>query len=248
MRLGQLARKLSVRPSELVDFLTTHNIPTDSGANTRLEDEQVKQIVLQFAPSRLDELMNEVKEEAIEAEAPIASVVEEPIQITEPIAEPVVVKEEALSIEAVSTENTEVEVIKAPKVELQGLKVIGKIELPEVKKKTTAETESETKEVAEERKPRSDKRNPRRERTEQQRPWKNPIAIQREQEAQEAERMRKEKLEREKELRTQKYLKKVKSAPTKSAKRMEETVIEMTEDVTEAPKTLWGKIVRWFNT
>jgi len=193
-------------------------------------------------------LMNEVKEEAMEPEmAPVLPVVEEPVSKIETTEEPVAVKEENLTVEPALAEPTEVEVIKAPKVELQGLKVLGKIELPETKKKVVEEPAAI--ESTEERRPRNnDRRNPRRERTESQRPWKNPIQLQREQEAQEAEQKKKEKLERDKELRTQNYMKKVKPAPTKSIKRMEDAVDVAPEEVVEAPKTLWGKIVRWFNT
>jgi hypothetical protein len=57
MRLGQLARKLSVRPSQIVDILAKHQQFLEDGSNAKLTDDLVKQIVLHFAPDRLSEIM-----------------------------------------------------------------------------------------------------------------------------------------------------------------------------------------------
>ena len=49
MRLGQLARKLAIRPSQIVDYLSTHQIYLEEGSNAKLNDEHVDRIVQHFA-------------------------------------------------------------------------------------------------------------------------------------------------------------------------------------------------------
>lgn len=249
MRLGQLARKLALRPAEIVEFLAMHHIQIEEGSNTRIEDEHVSLIMTQFAPERLAEVNTELAAE------------KELQQLSEVPPQPRAVSSEVKSAGSVSavTENLEtpapiVEVIKAPKIELSGLKVLGKIELPEPKKKEQQSVESDQqlegtapaeaqKKVKPERKPFA----PRRERHE--RPLKNPVALQREREAMEAEKRRKANAEREKEKRTQNYLKKVKTpAPTKAAKIVKEQVEVMKEEKVDPPKTWLGRFIRWMNT
>jgi len=261
MRLGQLARKLALRPSQIVDYLSTQQIFPEEGSNARLTDEMTERIVLHFAPQRLNEIM------AVEEKN------SEPEPMSEPIQEqPVIIKvaEEIAAVEAPLVSHVEVmeekpsedkpEVIKAPKVELSGLKVLGKIELPEPKKKAEPVSESmETVEGEPEKIPATEKKQRRTEprvNTQQrrenypQRPARNPIAIQREQKAREEEEKRKEKLEREKEKRTQYYLQRVKTGqPTKSAKIVSEPVESYhAKEVKPMPKTWLGKFLRWLNT
>ncbi len=249
MRLGQLARKLALRPSQIVDFLSTQQVHLEEGSNARIEDDRVVEIVKHFAPERLQEVVINLKSEA-DLVAPVVEVVEETIN-QEVIVEAVTISEPVHSIVDASQEKPEV--IKAPKVELTGLKVLGKIELPEPKKKEVvsegATTESETPAI-DERKSRPVKREfkPRKEFASQQ-PWRNPIAQQREREAQEAEEKKKAAAEREKERRKDNYLKKVKvSQPTKAVKLYEEQEESQGAKPTKpAPKTLWGKFINWLN-
>src|SRR6478609_11417904 len=65
MRLGQLARKISIRQSDMVDFLVKSGVSIVNDSNARLEDEHVQSIIQHFAPSFL--------EEAIAAVEPISS-------------------------------------------------------------------------------------------------------------------------------------------------------------------------------
>ncbi len=187
MRLGQLARKLSLKPLEIVDFLAGQSIQIDSGNNTRLEDEHVKLVLQKYAPG---ELMENV-EKAIEEE----EVIEIPTieSVNEAASFDMVIPEKINS----TPEEERVEVIKAPKIELSGLKVLGKIDLPEPKKKEPIVSEDGT--VKEPvglgqqdsrrviRKSVPQRSNP------SQRPVKNPIALQREREAKEEEQKRKKK-------------------------------------------------------
>ncbi len=255
MRLAQLARKLAIRPIEIVEFLTKQQIVIDNDSNTRLEDEHVALVMQKFAPAR-----------AAEVAAELASEKEQEVEV-EPAKEIVAEAEKTFEIQVkvesttAPSESEKPEVIKAPKVELSGLKVLGKIELPEPKKKepqpigeqpteqtppaegTPEITINREKPQLRNRKPQADRRN----KTDQ-RPRVNPIALQREREALEAEKRRREKAEQDKEKRTQHYLKKVKVvAPTKSVRMVNEEVEEM-KPLAPTPTTWWGKFMKWLNT
>src|SRR5690349_19588087 len=134
MRIGQLARQLGISPSDISGFLATQNIETETGANARLDEEVVAKVLQHFAPEKK-------VEEIVQEEEP-APVKEEPLKTDEALP---------------------VEVIRVTKVELQGLKVVGKIDLPQPKKKEEAPV------------PPREQREPRREPRREQRSWKNPM-------------------------------------------------------------------------
>lgn len=240
MRLGQLARKLALRPSQIVEFLANQNISLDESSNTRLEDDQVALIMRYFAPASVETVA--------------ASDADEP-----PVAEVAPGLNQATGVEDKSgedlsrpsqVEEVKAEVIKAPKVELSGLKVIGKIDLPEVKKKE-APPAAESPEVKGIALPAGKKASPyKKEKPEQRAVRKNPIALQREREEQEAERKRQEKAKQEKEQRTKNYYNKVRaSAPTKRIKMVEDPTTEMSAaELKQVPGTWIGKFINWLKT
>jgi len=235
MRLGQLARKLELRPAEIIEFLATKNIVIEDDANAKVEDNYVALVFRQFAPEMEAENIPEI-------DAPAANTPDEPIP------EVNVVDENLATLIPESEPLPErIEVIKAQKVELSGLKVLGKIDLPDTKKKQ-AEAPPENSETEQLREFIREKKSPDYKKT--QRPQKNPIALQREREALEAQKKREEELQLKKEKRTQNYLKKVKAhQPTKAAKLHREEAEEMSAaELAEPPKTLWGKFVRWLTT
>jgi hypothetical protein len=255
MRLGQLARKLALRPSQIVDYLATLQVFPEEGSNARLSDEDTERVIMHFAPERLNEILT--KEEKSMEPLTSAPVEEPPIDIRTMEEE---VSDEAVQAPVIETSEEKPEVIKAPKVELSGLKVLGKIELPEPKKKTTPVSESpeeveatnneipvtENKPVKPERKEKVFKRRE----NFTPRPARNPIAEQRERKAREEEEKRKAKAEREKEKRTQYYFQRVKTGqPTKAVKIVSEpTETFELKEVRPAPKTWLGKFLRWLNT
>ncbi len=198
MRLAQLARKIGRTQSDIVTFLATLEVTVLEESNARIEEEHTLLVTQHFAP----ELLNVIEEEIADEE------VLTPIISIEPTQE-INVNETHLPMENsfVETHNEQItegtiELIKAPKIELQGLKVIGKIELPETKKKASEETK-ETKVQSVQNL--SKNRNSNTER----KTYKNPVELQREREAKENDRKKKEQAAYEKELRTQRYLTKV---------------------------------------
>lgn len=241
MRLGQLARKLSVRPSQIVDLLAKNQQYFDEGSNAKLNDDLVKHIALHFAPERLAELMTAQtqEEEEIQSKPEVEVIKKEELEKVEPQPEPVA--------ESHTEDGVESETIRAPKVELAGLKVLGKIELPKPRKKeeSVAEISPET-----EQKPRREHKDKRRnpvERTEKN--WRNPIAQQREAEAREKEERRKKALEEEKERKRINYLSKLKATqPVKAARIYEEPEEQKEIKVEKQPRTWVGKFLKWLNT
>ena len=249
MRLGQLARKLARRPSEIVALLSRRGITVDDNSNTKLEDDHVILIMKEFAPSSsVNTLL-----------APLDGQGEE-LPLVEAIADQAEHSHEEpesgeYSFPSGESQELKPELIKAPKVELSGLKVVGKIELPEVRKKEPlaaigeepAENPKDSETLpAKIRTPKVYKK----ERTEQRTARKNPIALQREREAQEVEKKKQLKAEEEKEKRTKKYYSKVKgSAPTKRVKLVDEPTTEMSaSELKEAPRTWVGRFLNWLKT
>lgn len=256
MRLGQLARKLALRPSEIIDFLASNSVTVEDSSNTKLQNEHVTLVMQRFAPA----MLAEVEKELIAEEQ--YDVVEQPsIESVKPAeTAEVLVQDNAVPADDVgvipalsdATEADKNEVIKAPKIALSGLKVVGKIDLPTPKKKETP-AESSGDIPAENATPpkrrTEDRKEQKRERpyTSSQ-PRKNPVSLQREREAQEAEQRKREAAERKKEQRTRNYLNKVKSAPTKSMKIIDEQFEEISTDVSTPPKTWLGKFFRWLRS
>ena len=134
MRLGQLARKLDLRPAEIIEFLATKNIVIEDDVNAKVEDNYVTLVFRQFAP-------DVETENSPPIDIAAAGTSHEPIgDVNEMDEKPVASSPASESIPE------RIEVIKAPKVELSGLKVLGKIDLPDTKKKQseTSQENSET--------------------------------------------------------------------------------------------------------
>jgi hypothetical protein len=210
MRIGQLARRLGISPSDIVGFLGNQDIDT----NSRLDEGTVERVVNHFAP-----------------EKPM-------LPVAEPEAEEIPVPPVA---DGSSTQETPIEVIRVSKVELQGLKVLGKIDLPAPKKKEEPTTEQQEEQQSNPQ-PRKEfqKRNNRREGE-----WVNPMEAKRQQEEREAERRRRENANKQKEKRTNHYYSKVKSVPTKAVRRFEEQTVVEDVGPNEPPKGLIGRFLRW---
>lgn len=252
MRLGQLARRLSLRPAQIVDFLANKNIQIDLSSNTRLDEDHVSIIVQHYAPESLATIESEPDE--VEETVPVMAV-------TKPVVNQEVVQQ-SVSEEPQTAE--EIEVIRVQKIELSGLKVLGKIELPEPKKKELVgeqNPEEVVEGLAEERpaieqpvKARNLNRKPThqsRERSQQQRSWKNPQELQREREARVAEEKKRRAIELERDRRKKHYEEKVKSAPQPKRVKPPNAQPEVKKkpiDTRPVPKTWFGKFLRWWTT
>jgi hypothetical protein len=272
MRLGQLARKLSVSPAEVTALLTSKNIQIEEGINTRLTDEQLTSVLQHYG--KVLSTVTLAEESAIEEST--ATKPEEQTDIiaqealssmTEQAVDQVVISASAeqqagmdTMPEAGLSADESPTLIKAPKVALSGLRILGKIELPQPKKKEALEkqegeagTEKLDSSIQKDRRDsiREDRGNGRRQprNRERERPRKNPVAAQREREARAAEENRQELARQEKERRTQYYQQRVKaSVPTKPARLFNEEVTDMKNDRKAAPKGWFGRLLRWFKS
>jgi hypothetical protein len=281
MRLGQLARKLAVRPTEIAEFLSKENIQLEANSNTRIEDDQVIHLVKHFAPDMVEAIKAELTKEKItvveedkiivtpEVEVPV------PVTVTESLPEPEVISVqpeetvvsrvvvvEPVLVEETNTAVSDEEVIRAPKVELPGLKVLGKIEIPEPKKKETEPVAEEVQsdsavkqEVAPEKEiTRSrERRQPQERRKEfrrndDQRSRRNPIAVQREHEAEEVRQRKEEAARLEKERRTLHYMKKVKTVTPVKANTFIDEPAETKAAREETPTSFWGRFKKWLKS
>lgn len=266
MRLGQIARKLGVSQSEIVRYLASLNKRVEENVNTKLDPAEVNALYERFAPQWLTENHDEpepspmildvlpdsafrvsAKDDRVESSTPEGG---EPQQND---------MEKEISGETVADSGDAQptpDLIRAPKVELSGLRVLGKIELPEPKKKEEPgpeESREDTEQASQpprDRRERHDKGGDRSRRNKRREPRsaQNPIAMQREQELQNELEKRKEKAAKEKERRTQNYHNRVKlSPPTKSARLVSEPVEELVTAPEETRPTSWlGRILRWF--
>lgn len=232
MRLGQLARKLDISPTEIERYLYANGTFIESGSNSKLEDADVQRVIVHFAPG----LMSEVNRE-LEAEHAAEQVSETILSTADPVVEqvPASVAPEPAS----SDHEHKPEVIKAPKIELPGLKVLGKIELPEPKKKPERQEREPSRE------------NIRSERKEQRtdRPWVNRLELQRQRESRLAEERKKEEARQQKEMRALAYYNRQAKGggKTRSRSRKVEAVEETTSPLQKPapPRTVLGKLWRW---
>lgn len=231
--------------------MASNNIASEEGSNTKLEDNHVEMIVLHFAPESLAEILNPpntVIEEVPVTETPV---IEQVAEVAEQQSELVVT--EAVS-ETTELTNGEPEVIRVQKIELAGLKVLGKIELPEPKKKETpaeGETSESVKSEKKERPSRNSGKPKHAQRDREQRTWRNPLEVQRQREQREQEEKRKAELEREKEKRKKHYHNKVKqvSQQPKRAKPAKDVISSKKPvDTRPVPKSWIGKFLRWWTT
>jgi len=235
MRLAQLARKLAVRPADITAFLEENNINVENGSNFRLDDQMVALVMAQFGQT--PDSVNTTDPD-VESGNEVMDVQDQPSTAED--ARPAVEASETVD------SGESIELIKAPKVELPGLRVLGKIDLPEPKPKIQEEgnANAETSNAGPGRSPVPR----RRQRTDANfGARKNPVTLQREREARESERKRRADEELEKERRRQKYLSKVKiNVPTKPARIFDEEVEELEQGIPDEPaKGPWGRFLNW---
>ncbi|GAA0893768.1 hypothetical protein GCM10009122_34470 [Fulvivirga kasyanovii] len=174
MRLVQLSRKLGVTQNEIVDLLSKNGIKDIEGSNAKLDEHALALIMEHFGndldvgTESTDSPQNEAPTQEVAEKDSIVQHHEEKQEATAIPKEPEArdeakVTEEITTAEVPAQEateeattNQEVEVIRAKKIKLEGIKVLGKIELPEPVKKERDEPKEKP---ATERRPRQ-KRNP----------------------------------------------------------------------------------------
>lgn len=210
-------------------------IDNDLAANTETHEEAVLEIT--DSSTSTEEPVKEAIPEHIEDNRKVATVTE-------------LLDDESEALLA------EVDIIKAPKVELEGLKVVGKIELPEPKKKE--ENEEDTEEVLsiDKRETRKRRNTDRKVLSEEEREKRRVRAKEKRKEKEEWE-ARKKKIisERKKKEQKEKFYKErlaseaaVEVSNPKKKKKKLVLEPESVEAELPKPKTVLGKFWRWLNT
>jgi len=286
MRLGQLARSLETTTTAIVDYLAESKIEIKDHPNVKLSDENEQMVIAAFGRPQAEEKPKPAKEEtplsettqnelteedasATHSQEPEATNVESETELQEKetsIAEPSSEEKELESTEIVNEDSEpisepeeEVEVIKAPKIELPGLKVVGKIDLPEPKPiakeepEEEADPEPEAETAPKVRYARHQRRNSRPKLTEEQREERR-LRNKRAKEKRLREKAEREKLAEEKRLKDKKkqhYHQKLQNTSTKvngRKKAKKPTPKLQQEPARPQPKTVLGKFWRWLNT
>lgn len=155
MRLGQLSRKLDIKPAEIREILKNDfQTEIENDLNARIDDEHAAAILAKFGKSNIESEAADIPQIEIKKveEKPLEIFVEHQTETVEAVnqesAQHAEIKTQIetnmVSTEKLENESTEsfkplpvdpnAELIKAPKIKLEGLKVIGKIELKETVK------------------------------------------------------------------------------------------------------------------
>ncbi|SFT55326.1 hypothetical protein SAMN05216474_1278 [Lishizhenia tianjinensis] len=285
MRLGQLARRLSIKTDKIVKFLEeTKDTKIGEHPNTKIPDEFVDDVINHFKPEPIKEMvaaLNEIPEESlqenlveenlepkeeqeieVENKAPLEIIAEQEEPLNDTSDESA---ENPHSENTTPTENNPEEespleeeelnivdgVIKAPKQELGGVKVIGKIDLPEPKVETPEEAisseETPTTERSEEVEVTKVKKQVKRKTPEQKRKQQQERRRKQELAEQKAKEERKKEIEQQK--RKEHYLKQLEEqkakAPAKKKKKAKSQPKKKVKQ--EAPKGIWKKFLYWLN-
>ena len=225
MRLGQLSRQLEVSSDKIVKVLADNFREVNNHPNIKITEEELAFLVVHFSPktSHTEEASveatdaNETQIEALSEEIAPEIIEEEALpEFVESLRPQVITLEEEFN-----AQKEDLESYKAEKVELEGLKVVGKIELPEPpvkKEKTAPQKEEESEEI------KSFDRKPRRngKRSGNRKPRLNPIEYQRQKEEKLVKKKKEQEEKRKKELKKQHYETQVKSKlqqPSKKKKK-----------------------------
>ncbi|UII31288.1 hypothetical protein LVD17_23635 [Fulvivirga ulvae] len=152
MRLVQLSRKLGITQSEIIKFLSKKGILNIEGSNAKIDDRALAVVMEHFGKSSditienadEDSAEKPVQVKAVETkktyhqedkQTAIASDKQETEEIVQAEANLPDEKPAQKLAENRAPEPGEVEVIRAKKIKLEGIKVLGKIDLPEPVKK-----------------------------------------------------------------------------------------------------------------
>ncbi|MGB0934030.1 MAG: hypothetical protein ACPGU5_07085 [Lishizhenia sp.] len=283
MRLGQLARRLEINAKDIVTYLEKeHQISITNHPNSKLPEDSLDAILENFKPSPVEEMnkaleiepiedisrpvepeqvANEVEIEIEEPETHVAAAevepTNEPTEVKEKIEaddEPVIEEEESAPLNIIDG------IIKAPKVDLEGIKVVGKIDLPEPKKvEEVTESEAEPSTIGaatdapiqkapEEKPAKKEKKKPSKSNT-RKRPTAQELEERRKarEEKQRLEEIKKKK-EKKKAYYQQQVLGQKSTKPkTKSTNKTANKTKKKTAPKEKRPTSLWGKFIFWLN-
>ena len=278
MRLGQLSRKVNVKPTEILQYLKNEfDVELGSHLNTKVDDELSDKVILKFTvkkpeiiPPITEDVIEEIAEpetttEEIEVESKeiISETVSDTSLETEPGTLPEGVREYGTDEEVDAQTILNATLIKAPKVDLPGPKVVGKIDLPPTLEEQMVEVDGVMISKAEILNRKNEQRKERREKSQGTRKRtsgsvresriKSEAQIEQIKKDKLAEEMDKRLAHRESRITTKKKTaakKKSDFVPKKTKKRtVPVTEIQNQPKISKPEPTTWhGKLWKWFNT
>ena len=277
MRLGQLSRKVNIKPTEILSYLKNEfDIELGSHLNTKVDDALAEKVIAKYtAPvdsnkdepeikepnvSNTAEKVVETTEVVVQENTPESSIKEE--NETSEIASAPVEFEAHEEVDASIIKNAEL--IQAPKIELSGPKVVGKIELPPSLEEQMVEIDGVMISKAELANRKREERKEKREKYEEKRKSRSSKSARKSRiksEAQleqikrdkEAEEMAKRLERREKRIAAKKKEQtNAKSTfvpkPIKKKAKLVSNESQTSEPSKPEPTTWYGKLWKWFNT
>ena len=141
MRLSQLARKLEISPSELILFFEKTKTGNYDSHNNKVEEGDLKLALDHFSPVNTETDIEEETQPVMESKLDI------PVKEDNnppPGSDSKTLAENTSESKSITDKMEEIEVIRMPKIKLEGVKVVGKIDLPEPVKKVKDEHGSDT--------------------------------------------------------------------------------------------------------
>ncbi len=290
MRLAQIARKLNIKSTEVVTFIEQNfQVEIPNTPNTKIPDEYIDEILQQFAPKIIERVHTEeiissenlnLQEQNNEIEEITSEFIEDRLKDEDKLQTENIIPGKDLDKSSIqspeekpSEEAIELHlkdgVIKAPKIEIEGVKVVGKIELPSdkvVQKRGDSDfheddvliAEDQNSEVLATQKETSQTKSEKPKTKKPQQKPKKTNSLSYEEEISKSQQAYKEELRKkraiEKEKRTKNYeLLMQKQAPRKPKKKskrkaiIENTEVQIQQKKEEAPKSLWKKFIYWLN-
>ncbi len=141
MRLSQLARKLEISPTELILFFEKNRIERYDSHNNKIKESDVRLALNHFSP---EEMKAEIETQVIQANESAVDILQTKEKEINALDRSVSNKPEKDTTDPESPfeKEEEIEVISMPKIKLEGVKVVGKIDLPEPIKKVKDENNS----------------------------------------------------------------------------------------------------------
>ena len=275
MRLGQLARELKIKPSEIVKFLKDEaKVEIENGPNTKLDDEHVSLVTDKFVTVVIEEIKveTEEKKENLTEKKNETPTSKKPVEKETRISD----GDEVFPDPKTIAVDPNAELIKARKPTFQEFKVVDKIDLPETNAKTVIEVDGVMLSPEEVEQREAKEKEEREAAIEAERQRKAEIKAQKDKERALAEEKRLEKLAIDKERkrkREEEAARKIKEAKAKKRKEertefykthhaskvqkpvkkvktkvVAEEVLSDEKVVSEEPQTALGKLWKWFNT
>lgn len=253
MRIGQLARNLNTTVPEIVTFLAGEGIDLTGHPHEKLDSDQENKVRAAFstAPSPDPQSSPEMDPEVIEVPETVAlpEILQEEVNQSEIVPEE---EEEILQEEKGTRENdaSPEDVIRAPKIQLPGLKVLGKIELPTPKMNESGKSDEvparpSGKLKRENTKPNKSGETP--EEREARRLRSKKARLKREE--QEAQQRKEKELKVRKKRKEQFYQQQVQKTALETRKSNRKPAQKpVISRHSKQPKTIWGKFWKWLNT